>query len=146
MGQFYYNRLRNNRIKGMSLGLVVMLTNLFAIYFYYLIAGQDNVSVFIVVLISFISMGLLYILGLIPFGQVLEKTATGHISTSYKLGTQKLKVKTFGHLANSGLTQDKEKYYCLILKTTNGHNLTLERYPTLSEANERLEELRMTIA
>ena len=129
----------------MSLGLLVMLTNVLAIYLYYIFAGEDNVSVFIVVGTSFAAMGLVYIFGQIAFGQVIEKTDDGQLITFFQLGTQKLKMKKLGQLVNSSLTQDKERYYCLTIKTTDGDDLTLEKYPTLSEGNERLEELRMRI-
>jgi len=145
MVQFYYNRLRNNRIKGISLGLVVILANALATYLYYVLAGKDNVSVFIVVIISFISIGLFYLLGLIDFGQIIEKNTAGQISTFYRLGPKKLKFKTLGEILSTELTQDKEKHYCLTVETTNGHVLVLEKHATANEANERLEELRMTI-
>jgi hypothetical protein len=129
----------------MSLGLVVVLTNILAIYIYYELAGKDNVSVFVVVAISFAAMGLLYILGQIAFGQVVERASDGQVATFFRLGTQKLKFKKLGQLVSSTLTQDKEKYYCLTIKTSDGDGLILEKYPTLAEANERLEELRMRI-
>ena len=129
----------------MSLGLLVMLSNVLAIYFYYLVVGKDNVSVFVVVAISFVAMGLLYVMGLITFGQVIEKATDGQITTFYQLGTQKLKFRKLGQLVSSGLIQDKENVYCLTVKTSDGQNLILEKCPTLNEANERLEELRMQI-
>jgi hypothetical protein len=145
MGQFYYNRLKNNRIKGMSLGLFVVLINILAIYTYYVFAGKDNVSVFVVVAISLAAMGLLFIVGQVAFGQVIEKANDGQVTTFFKLGTKKLKFKKLGQLVSSSLTQDNRKYYCLTIKTDDGHDLTLEKYPTLNEAKERLEELRMRI-
>ena len=129
----------------MSLGLLVMLSNMLAIYFYYLVVGKDNVSVFVVVAISFVAMGLLYVMGLITFGQVIEKATDGQITTFYQLGTQKLKFRKLGQLVSSGLIQDQENVYCLTVKTSDGQNLILEKCPTLNEANERLEELRMQI-
>lgn len=79
-------------------------------------------------------------MGQIEFGQVIEKASYGHIVKFFRLGTQKLKFKKLGQLVNSSLTQDKEKYYCLTIKTSDGSDLMLEKYPTLAEANERLEE------
>ena len=90
-------------------------------------------------------MGLVYLLGQIPFGQVLETTTEKRLSIYYKLGGLKFKHKTLDRLESVTLEQDKNKYYCLILKIANGQSLTIEKYPTLDEANERLFEFKKTL-
>lgn len=145
MGQFHYNSLRNNRIKAIALGLIVMWTNVLVIYSYYVTAGKDEVNVFYVVTISVLAIGLSYMLGLIPFGQVMEKGADGQVAIYYKLGKQKLKSRTLGKFVSANLQQDPKKFYCLTVKIAGAQILVLEKYPTLIEANERLEEFRRQI-
>lgn len=142
MGQFYYNKLRNNRIKGTFLGLLVMLINVITIYVFHVTVKKEETTVFHVVAISFIGMGLLYLLKMIPFGQIIEVIDDGHFATYYRLGTKKLKYKTFVKPVHLTLQQDTSRYYCLTVKAGDGHSAVLEKYPTLSEATGRLNELR----
>ncbi len=91
-------------------------------------------------LISIISLGLLYFFGRMPFGQAMGIAADKKFATYYRLGSFKSFYQEFNAVDKVTLEQDNERYYCLTLTLTDGHIKVLEKYPTLTEANERLNE------
>ena len=141
MGQLYYDRLTNNRIKNIVLGTVTIL--LFWLFMVYLNtpAGKAT-SRFQASTFLFILIGFSYLLRQLPFGQVIETTADKSVEIFYKLGALRLNKRSLGRPVSVTLEQDKERYYCLTLRLPNGQSLTIEKYPTLDNANERLVEFR----
>ena len=91
---------------------------------------------------SFALIGLSYLLGEVPFGQIMETTPNKNLETFYKLGAFKFNNKILEMPVSVILEQDKKKYYCLTLKMPDGQSIFIEKYPTLAEANERLIELK----
>ena len=143
MGQLYYNRLTNNRIKSIALGLILIAANSLMIYIVALrTADGKPTNTFFTVLLAFIISGLVLIVGLIPFGQVIESHDRNEFTTYYRLGRLKFKQQNWDKADNLSLEQDQRRYYCLTIKTANGQILQMEKYPTLDQADERLKEFK----
>jgi hypothetical protein len=144
MKQLYYNRLTNNRIKSVALGIFTIL--LFGLFLLYINTVDKNVvTVYHGLSFSILLLVISFGLGQIHFGQILQITNEKKISTYYKLGGLKFGLKTFDRPKSVTLEQDKSKYYHLTLKMLEGQTLTLEKYSTLSEAQERLAEFEKVI-
>jgi hypothetical protein len=91
---------------------------------------------------GFFLMILTYVLGLIPFGQVIESTDSKTFSTYYKLGRLKFKEQKWDKADKVSLEQNEKRFYCLTIRTGNGQLLKMEKYPTLNQADERLREFK----
>lgn len=144
MGQLYYNRLINNRIKSVALGIFAIL--LFGLFILYINMVDKNViTVYHGLAFSFLLIVVSFLLGQIPFGQVLQATNEKNIAIYYKLGDLKFKHKILGRPESVILEQDSNRYYHLTLKMPDGQSLALEKHSTLSEANERLLEFKKVL-
>lgn len=125
----------------MSLGTIMI----FAVMFFVLIikiVDKEVISIYYVPVFGFLLIGATYLLGLIPFGQVVESLDDKTFTTYYKLGRLKFKQQKWDKAHKVSMEQDKRKYYCLTIRTINGQTLHMEKYSTLSEANERLIEFK----
>lgn len=141
MNHFYYNILLNAKIKNVLLGLItISATVLFILYIN--TAEQNLISNYIGIVFAFSLIAGLYLLGRIPFGQILESNSNKEIVTYYKLGSLKFNYKTLGRPLQVILKQDETKYYCLTLEMSEQQNWIIEKYPTLNEGNARLAELK----
>lgn len=144
MSHLYYNRLKNNRIKGIALGvLAILMLGSFILYINTI--DKKDIRVYYGLFFSILLMGVSYLLGQIPFGQILETTDNKDIITYYKLGGFKFNVKDLGRPKSVTIEQDLNKYYCLTLNMPDGKRSSLEKYSTLAEANERFSELKEII-
>jgi hypothetical protein len=142
MGQLYYNRLTNNRIKSITLGTIMIIA--FGLFILVInTVDKESLSIYHGLGFGFLLMSLTYILGLITFGQVIEAMDNKTFITYYKLGRLKFKEQTWGKTDRISLDQDQERrYYCLTITTASGQTLHVEKYPTLNEADERLNEFK----
>ena len=138
MKRFYYNRLRNNRIKSICLGVFGLILNGVIIY---LTALGIIKNVFVAVSISFLIIGVVWLLAFIPMGQAFELTNSSKLLFYYQLGPYKLWPKQFSGPSNISIEQDQDQYYILKLSGP-GLNRILERYPTLAEINECNDQLK----
>lgn len=121
--------------------MIVLLVNLGIIYGLSLRIQQgNNITVFHGLSIGFVGLGLVLLFTSIRVGQVVEVNAT-NFATYYHAGRYKIKDQSFSRPAKVTLHQDRDRYYCLRIETSDGKRLALERYPTLREGNERLNEL-----
>jgi hypothetical protein len=140
MGQLFYNQLKNNRIKNITLGVILLVTNGLMLYVLSRSATEGNpTNSFLPLLLCFIIVGLVFLIGLIPFGQVID-SKDNEFSTYFKFGRLKFKQQKWARAENVILEQDQKRFYCLIIRTDNGKTLQIEKYPTLKEANVRLVE------
>lgn len=143
MGQIFYNQLRNNRIKSIILGALILLMNALMLYIISVRAANGRqINIFYSLLLTVIITALVFLIGLIPFGQVIESLEKNKFSTFYKIGRFKFKHEMWDKVDNVTLEQDQNKYYCLTIKMTNGQTLITEKYPTLNEANTHLNEYK----
>jgi hypothetical protein len=141
MRQLYYNRLTNNRIKSIALGSIMILA--FGLFILVInTVDKESLSIYHGLGFGLLLMLLTYILGLIPFGQVIESMDNKTFTTYYKLGRLKFNEQTWGMTDRISLEQDQEKYYCLTIRTARGQILQVEKYPTLNEADERINEFK----
>lgn len=92
MGQLYYNRLTNNRIKNIALVATVILVLCLFILFAGSV-GEATVSIYegLVFLLGVIVATIL--LGQISFAQVIETIDERSMATYYKLGGAKVKYR-----------------------------------------------------
>jgi hypothetical protein len=143
MRQVSYNRLKNARIKQISLGTILILTICLTLSIVSIrTADSKPTSTFYTLLFSFGIPGLVILIGLIPFGQVIETLDNKKFATFYKLGRLKFKYQTWDKADPVTLEQDQRKFYCLTIKTADGQTLLMEKYPTLDQADERLKEFK----
>lgn len=142
--RLYYNMRKNQKIKALALWLVAVSINVFGVYLYYSYVGED-INAFMAVLISLLIIGLVYLLSLLSFGEVIDNNTSEQILTFYEFGTLKFRVRILGQLESISMSQDTERYFCLKVTTTNGESFIVERYPTLNEASNRLEEFQATL-
>ena len=146
MGQFYYNRLKNNKIKSIALGGLSTSFTIAALYSFNLLSEKGkNITVFHAAIASLLCFGLLLVFSWAKFGQVIKIIDERTFATYYELGNYKIKYRAFQRPAQATLEQDRDRYYCLAIRTNAGQGFILERHPTLREANERLEELKTII-
>jgi len=103
---------------------------------------KESLNIYQGLIFSLVVMAATFLLGQIPFGQVIEKIDDKNIATYYKLGGQKFNYKIFDKPKAVTIEQDSSKYYCLTLKMQSGQSWTIEKYPTMDEANERLLEFK----
>ncbi len=143
MRQINYNQFQNVRIKNIVLGLILFLIDGLTIYVVSLRAADGKpTNMFIGLLIVFIINGLVFFLGLIiPFGQVIESKGK-EFETYFKLGRLKFKRKQWGQADNVSLEQDKDRFYCLRIRTDDGKTFEIEKHATLDIANIRLNEFK----
>lgn len=143
VGQIYYNRLKNYKIKSIAFGALSTSFFIAALYSFKLLSEKgESVTLFHAAIASMIYLGLLLVFRHAKFGQVIEVIDEKAIATYYELGTYKINYQTFPGPAQATLEQDRDRYYCLAIRTSTGQSFILERHPTLREANERLEELK----
>ncbi|MCE7864923.1 MAG: hypothetical protein DYG99_15400 [Bacteroidetes bacterium CHB5] len=141
---FHYNILFNNRLKGIFLGVIAISSVALFVFSINNKAEQKLINSFWSLAFAFSLLGVLYLLGKIPFGQILEATDTKEIITFYQLGSFKFYYKKLGKPLNVILQQDQLRFYCLTIEMTN-QNFIIEKYPTLNEANSRLAELKSVL-
>lgn len=143
MGQVSYNQRRNARIKQISLGTILILA-IFLTLSIVSIRAADNkpTSTLYTLLYSLGIPGIVILIGLIPFGQVIESLDNKRFATFYKLGQFKFKYQTWDKANPVTIEQDQRRFYHLTIKTANGQTLLLEKYPTLDHAAERLKEFK----
>lgn len=103
---------------------------------------KESLSIYNGLVFGFLLILLTYLLGLIPFGQVLEYLNNKTFTTYYKLGPLKFKEMKWDKVDNVTLEQDQKRYYYLTIRTIGGQAIQLEKHPTLNEANERLREFK----
>lgn len=141
MGQLYYNRLTNNRIKSIALGTIMILVlGLFILVIN--TVDKEALHIYQGLIFSFLVIAATFLLGKIPFGQVIETIDEKHIATYYRLGRQKFKYRILDKPKSVVIEQDSTRYYCISLKMPNGQSWPIEKYPTMDEANERLLEFK----
>jgi hypothetical protein len=136
MKRFYLYRLRNNRIKNICLGIVGLMLNGVIIYM-----ATLGIIKNVVVSISFVVLGVVWLLAFIPMGQAFELTNSANLLFYYQLGPYKLWSKSFSGPPNISIEQDKDRYYILRLSGP-GLSRILERCPTLAEINECNDHLK----
>ena len=103
---------------------------------------KESLNIYHGLIFGFLLMVSTYLMGLIPFGQVLESLNNKTFTTYYKLGRLKFKELKWDKVDRVSLEQDKKRYYCLTVKTASGQILQMEKYPTFKEADERLSEFK----
>ena len=141
----FFNRLRNARIKNITLGLLCILPIL--LIWPRLLNNHSELSkiYFITTFgIPYLVMGLLLLL---PFQQVIESISDVEFQTYFQIGWLKVGVKTYSKedIKQVVLQQDRNKIFCLTVKIANHEDWVLEKHPTSRIAEERLDELRSTI-
>jgi len=143
MRQFYYNQLRNNKIKSIALGALALIVNVLILYLFTLkVRHGENISIFHLTTISFIGVAFIFLFGFMGFGQVLEVVNETKFVTYYRLGRLRIKYRSFNTPTSVTLEQDRKKYYLLTIKMTDGQSLALEKHATLKQANDRITELK----
>ena len=102
---------------------------------------KDSLNIYQGLIFSFVVIVATFLLGQIPFGQVIE-TDEKNIATYYKLGGQKIKYRILDKPKSVNIEQDSTRFYCITFKMPSGRSWTIEKYPTMDEANERLLEFK----
>ena len=122
---------------------MLLLTNaLILIYFNLQKAEGKETNLYFGLLTCAVCIGLVFLSSLIPFGQVVEKISNTNFVTFYQLGRLRFNLKTFENPTSVTITQDQNRYYCLTIKLPDGQNFVVEKYPTLDNAELRIEELK----
>jgi hypothetical protein len=124
----------------LHLGHLVISVGLFILFTSTL--DKEGLNIYQGLIFGLIVTGATFLLGQISFGQVLETINEKNIATYYKLGGQRIKYRILDKPKSVTVEQDSSKYYCLTFKMPNGQSWTIEKYPTLDEANERLFEFK----
>jgi hypothetical protein len=141
MGQLYYNRLTNNRIKSIALGTIMLLA--FGLFILVInTVDKEVLNIYQGLIFSFVVIVATILLGQNPFGQVIETIDEKNIATYYKLGGQKIKYRILDKPKSVNIEQDSTRYYCITFKMPSGQSWIIEKYPTMDEANERLLEFK----
>jgi hypothetical protein len=142
MGKIFYNQLKNSRIKNIALGVILLAINGLMVYIISLrMADGKPTNTFTGLLLCFITIGIVFLFGLIPFGQVIESRGK-EFETYYKFGGLKFKQQKWGQADSVSLEQDKEKFYCLKIRTVKGKTFEEEKYATFDVGNIRLNEFK----
>ncbi|MBS1952212.1 MAG: hypothetical protein JST37_14500 [Bacteroidetes bacterium] len=143
MGQIFYNQLRNNRIKSIALGTLLLLMNALMLYIISIRANNGRpTNTFYALLFTAIIVGFVFLIGLIPFGQVIESLDKSKFLTFYKLGRLKFKQEIWNKVDKVTLEQDQNRNYCLTITMSSGQILVIEKHPTLDVAKVRLDEFK----
>jgi hypothetical protein len=141
MGQLYYNRQRNDRIKNIVLGaFVVLVFWLFSLFVR--TVDKKSINLYHGLLFGVLLIVVNYLLRLIPFGQVFESFDKKKFRTYYRLGRLKFKRREWDQADKVLLEQDQKRFYCIVVKTVNGQTFEVERCPTLKQSEERLNEFK----
>ncbi|WHZ06319.1 MAG: hypothetical protein OJF59_000071 [Cytophagales bacterium] len=99
-------------------------------------------NTFYALLFTAIIVGFVFLIGLIPFGQVIESLDKSKFLTFYKLGRLKFKQEIWNKVDKVTLEQDQNRNYCLTITMSSGQILVIEKHPTLDVAKVRLDEFK----
>lgn len=144
MREFHYNLLQTARIKSIFLALVAVISiasMMFEFVRHAEIAQDLSAGVIYFVIIAPVVV-LSLVIHVVPFEQVIERIDRLHFQSYYNIGGIKFRVHVFNYGGEVAIEQDKDRYYCLLIKLADGQKLPIERIPTRNAADRRLEELR----
>ncbi|NOS91900.1 MAG: hypothetical protein HOP30_08255 [Cyclobacteriaceae bacterium] len=145
MAQVNINILRNNRIKNLALGGLLLISMILSFTF---VASNFNATkpiakseAMLIIIVPILVIG---VLAFIPFGQILESN-NGKLILYYRLGSLKFRTKNMGKARAILLEQDELKYYCIRIQLINGDLIDMEKHSTLDWATIRYEEYKKLI-
>lgn len=139
MSQIEFHRLRNIRTKNIFVVVLFVAVMMFTNYTYYM--GRGYANTFTLLALVFCSGIFALAFVLIPFRQMVQRDSNNLITTYRQVGPWKFFNRALGKLSGIELVQDEYRSYCITISTDTG-KISLERYPTLDNANERLKEFR----
>ncbi len=145
MSQLHINIVRNNRIRNLVLGGLLLMS--MALSFSFVVSdisetGTINkIEALLMITVPLILIGAL---AFIPFTQILESNEN-ELSLYYRLGAIKFGNRIIGKAKAILLEQNELKYYCIGIQLINGDVIAMEKHPTLDWATIRYEEYKMLI-